>query len=297
MKRTHLLIVLLLVAILPTNCVSQSGPSPVRVGSKDFTEELLLGEMYAQLLEANGIPVDRHLNLAGTEAAHNALVSGQIDLYPEYSGTAYVFILGIQDTERDPERIAQRITDEYQARWNAIWLDRAPMNDTNAIACTPETTRQYGIKTLSDLAAQAPRVRMAGIPDFPQRPDGLAGLKQVYRGFEFKDLTLYDPPAKYTAITGGKADCVIAFSTEGQIAAYHLVLLQDDRGLWPTYQVAPVIRGEVLQRHPEVRDILQRLAPFITNDSVSALNWEVDGRHQNYSMVAGKFLRDKGLIR
>ena len=278
----------------PTSAPAQT--APVKIGSKDFTEELLLGEMYAQILEANGIPVERKLNLAGTQVAHEALTSGQIDLYPEYTGTGYQFILGIEDGEKDRQKVYDRTAAEYRSKWNLIWLDPAPMNDTNAIACTQDSASRHNLKTLSDLAQEAPEIRFAGIPDFPQRPDGLAGLKQTYGGFEFKSLMILDPGLKYKAIQEGQADCVIAFSTDGQIAALDLVLLQDDKGLWPPYQVAPVVRGEVLERSPAIRDALNRLAPLLTDDAISGLNWKVDGDKQEYTAVAKAFLQEKGLV-
>jgi osmoprotectant transport system substrate-binding protein len=270
---------------------------PVRIGSKDFTEELLLGEMYALLLENAGVPVERKLNLAGTEVAHQALTKGEIDLYPEYTGTGYLFILGIKDNDKDPAVVYQKTADEYKTRWNLVWLEPAPMNDTNAIACTQEAAQTYNLKTLSDLAQQAPNIRFAAIPDFEQRPDGLAGLKATYGGFQFKEMTVYDPGLKYKAVTDGKADCVIAFSTDGQISAYKLVLMQDDKGLWPPYQVAPVVRAEVLAAYPQIKDALNKLAPLITNETISNLNWKVDGDKQEYTEVAKEFLKEKGLIK
>jgi osmoprotectant transport system substrate-binding protein len=286
---------LVVLALGITSCARPTVPA-VRIGSKDFTEELLLGEMYALILEANGIPVERKLNLAGTQVAHEALTNGQIDIYPEYTGTGYQFILGIQDGEKDPGKVYARTAADYKSKWNLVWLDPAPMNDTNAIACTQDAVQKYNLKTLSDLSKAAPAIRFAGIPDFPQRPDGLAGLKQTYGGFEFKSLTILDPGLKYRAIQEGQADCVIAFSTDGQIAALNLALMQDDKGLWPPYQVAPVVRGEVLQRSPAIRDALNKLAPLITNDVISGLNWKVDGDKQEYTAVARAFLQEKGLI-
>jgi osmoprotectant transport system substrate-binding protein len=298
-QRSTLYSIVVLIVVLALGVTSCARPSaaPVRIGSKDFTEELLLGEMYALILEANGIPVERKLNLAGTQVAHEALTKGQIDIYPEYTGTGYQFILGIQDGEKDPKKVYDRTAADYKSKWNLVWLDPAPMNDTNAIACTQDAVQKYNLKTLTDLSKAAPDIRFAGIPDFPQRPDGLAGLKQTYGGFEFKSLTILDPGLKYKAIQEGQADCVIAFSTDGQIAALKLALMQDDKGLWPPYQVAPVVRNEVLQRAPAIRDALNKLAPLITNDVISGLNWKVDGDKQEYTAVARAFLQEKGLIK
>jgi len=290
-------------AMTPTTAASGSMPGSapqtgsVRIGSKDFTEELLLGEMYAQLLEANNIPVERKLNLAGTQVAHDTKISNQIDMYPEYTGTAYGFILGIKANEKDPAKVFQAVANGYTTKWNITWLDPAPMNDTNAIACTQAAVTKYNLKTLSDLSKAAPNINFAAIPDFPQRPDGLAGLKQLYGGFDFKSMTIYDPGLKYKAVTDGKADCAIAFSTDGQISAYKLVLMQDDKGLWPPYQVSPVVRTATLDKYPQLKDVLNKLAPMITNDVISGLNWKVDGDKQEYTQVAKDFLKSKGLVK
>ncbi len=297
--KTYRLIILSIVILLLAACVPATAPTstPVKIGSKDFTEELLLGEMYAQILEANGVPVERRLNLAGTQVAHEALVKGEIDLYPEYTGTGYLFILGINDNEKDPAKVYQKTADEYKSKWNLVWLDPAPMNNTNAIAVTRAAAEQYNLKTMSDFCAAAPNLRFAAIPDFEQRPDGLAGIKSVYGDCNLKSLTVFDPGLKYKAITDGQADAVIAFSTDGQIAGYDLVVMQDDKGLWPPYQVAPVVRGDVLDKNPKVREVLNQLAPLITSDTIAALNWKVDGEKQEYTQVATDFLKEKGLIK
>lgn len=273
-----------------------SGPA-VKIGSKNFTEELLLGEMYAQILENAGIKVERKLNLAGTKVAHEALTKGDIDLYPEYTGTGYETILDIQDKQKDPQKVYQTVADQYKQKFNLIWLDAAPMNDTNAIAVTPQAAQQYNLKTLSDLSKAAPNLRFAAVPDCLQRPDCLPGLQKLYGGFQFKDVKTYDPGLKYKAIQDGQADAVIAFSTDGQISAYKLVLMQDDKGLFPPYQVAPVVRADVLAKYPQMKDALNKLAPMITNDVISGLNWKVDGDKQDYAAVAKDFLKAKGLIK
>jgi osmoprotectant transport system substrate-binding protein len=273
-----------------------AGPE-VRIGSKDFTEELLLGEMYALMLEDADIPVKRRLNLAGTKVAHEALVHGEIDMYPEYTGTGYIYILGIKDGEKNRETVYRKVAEEYKKKLDLNWLDPAPMNNTNAIAVTREAADKYGLKTLSDLAAAAPNIRFSGIPDFEVRPDGLAGLKKLYGGFQFKELRVYDPGLKYKAVVDGQADAVIAFSTDGQIDGYGLVLMEDDKGLWPPYQVAPVVRSETLKAYPKIPEILDRLAPHLDNAALSSLNWQVDGKKREYTEVAREFLTGKGLIK
>ncbi len=270
---------------------------PIRVGSKDFTEELLLGEMYSLVLEANGIPVQRRLNLAGTQVAQDSLIKGEIDLYPEYTGTAYIFILDIKDGEKDPAKVYQKVADEYTKRWQLTWLERSPMNDTNAVACTADAAARYNLKSLSDLSKAASNIAFAGIPDFEQRPDGLAGLKQQYGGFEFKSLTVYDPGLKYKAVADKKADCVIAFSTDAKIRSLQLVLMQDDKGLWPPYNVAPVVRADALALQPGIREALNKLAPSLTTEAITELNYQVDEQKKEYAAVAREFLASKGLVK
>ena len=284
------------VTAVVTGCTARPS-NPVKIGSKNFTEELLVGEMYALLLEDRGIPVQRRLNLGDTLVNHTALTKGEIDLYPEYTGTGYQAVLGIEDGEKDPARVYQKAAEQYKAKWNLVWLDPAPMNDTNAIACSPQAAEEHGLKTLSDLSQAAPEIRFVGVADTEQRPDGLAGLRKLYGGFQFKSYNILDPGLKYKAITDGQADCAIAFSTDGQIASYKLALMVDDKGLWPPYQIAPVVRAETLQRYPYVRDALNKLAPLITTDAISDLNWRVDGDKQEYTAVARQFLQEKGLIK
>ncbi len=294
--RVVVLLVVVVLALSGCTATAPTGPK-VKIGSKDFTEELLLGEMYALILEENGIPVERRLNLAGTQVAQEALTKGEIDMYPEYTGTGYLFILGIKDKVESPKQVFERTAADYKSKWNLVWLDPAPMNNTNAIAVTQAAAAKYNLKTLSDLAAAAPNIRFAAIPDFEQRPDGLAGLKQLYGGFEFQSLTVFDPGLKYKAVQDGQADAVIAFSTDGQISAYNLVLMEDDKGLWPPYQVAPVVRNQTLEQYPKIKDALNKLAPFLTNEALSSMNWKVDGDKQEYTAVAKAFLQEKGLIK
>jgi osmoprotectant transport system substrate-binding protein len=284
-------------AATPAAAPAGGHTGPVKIGSKDFTEALLLGEMYALVLEANNIPVQRRLNLAGTQVAHESLLRGEIDLYPEYTGTGYIFILDIQDGEKDPTKVYQRVAAEYKQRWNLVWLEASPMNDTNAIACSRAAAQQHNLKTVSDLSREAPNIDFAAIPDFEQRPDGLRGLKDLYGGFLFKSMTVYDPGLKYRAVADGRAQCVIAFSTDAQIRAQDLVVLEDDKGLWPPYNVAPVIREATLNQYPAAREALNRLSPLITTEAITELNFQVDVEKREYADVARAFLRDKGLVR
>lgn len=272
-----------------------SAGGTVKIGSKNFTEQLILGEMYAQLLEANGVKVDRKLNLGGTLVAHNALKAGDIDLYPEYTGTGLLAILN-EKTMSDPDAVYQEVAKQYKQQFNLVWLDQAPMNNSQALAVKKQLSQQKNLTTISQMVAMASQLVLAAVPDFPDREDGLVGLKKVYGNFSFKDIKIFDPGIKYKAFLDGQADVVVAFGTDGQISGYDLVELKDDKGLWPPYHVAPVVRQDTLDKNPNLK-VLNKLAPLLTSDVMRDLNWKVDGPDKgDPAKVARDFLKSKGLV-
>ncbi len=268
----------------------------VVVSSKDFTEELLVGEMYALLLEKAGIPVERKLNLGATDIAQAALVKGDISLYPEYTGTGLQVVLK-KDVMSDANAVYDTVKKGYEDQFKLTWLDQSPMNDTQALATTKAVADKYGLKTLSDLSTKAPQLRLATIPEFQDRPDGIKGLQRVYGGFQFKSADTFAIGLKYKALLDGNADVAVAFSTDGAIAGDNLLILQDDKGLWPPYHIAPVVRDDVLAANPKIATILNGLAPKITDSVISALNWEVDGKKRDYQDVAKEFLTQQGMLK
>ncbi len=277
-------------------CSGQKGNDVIRVGSKDFTEEFILGEMYAKLLENAGFKVERKLNLGGTPVAQKALEDGQIDLYPEYTGTGLLTVLKLP-TMSDQKQVYDTVAKEYKSRYNLVWLDAAPMNDTQALAMTQEGAKKFGIRTISDMVAKANQLRMIGPPEFAEREDGLPGLKKVYGDFTLKQYIPVEIGLKYKGLVEGQADVAVAFSTDGEISAMNLVLLEDDKHLFPPYQVAPVVRQQLLDKYPEVRDVLNKLAPYLDNATMQRLNYEVDGNKREPADVAVEFLKQKGLIK
>ena len=266
----------------------------VAVGSKNFTEQLLLGEMYAQLIEAAGIATDRKLNLGGTQIAMEALRKGEIDLYPEYTGTALLTVLHLPPSG-DGAAIYRTVKSAYQSQFGLTWLSPAPMNDTQALATTRDVSRRYGITTLSELSVAAPQLRLGAIPEFTKRDDGLPGLQRAYGGFRFKDVRLFDIGLKYKALLSGNVDVVVAFGTDGQIAADDLVVFVDDKHFWPVYQVAPVVRDETLRAHPAIASRLNALSPLLTDATMRRLNFEVDGHHREPADVGKEFLQSAHL--
>ncbi len=277
-----------------------AGPPPanttIRVGSKDFTEQFLIGEMYALILENAGYKVERKLNLGGTPIAQTALESNEIDLYPEYTGTGLLTVLQLP-TQTDQKAVYDAVKQGYQEKYNLVWLDPAPMNNTQALAMTKEASDKFGITTISEMVAKASELRLIGPPEFQEREDGLPGLQKAYGNFQLKEYVSVDPGLKYKGLTEGQADVSVAFGTDGEIANFGLVILKDDKGLFPPYQVAPVVRQEILDANPEVATLLNALAPKLTDATMQRLNYEVSGNKRQFEDVAKEFLQQEGLIK
>jgi osmoprotectant transport system substrate-binding protein len=294
-----LLLLALLTSLLVIACnVGSTGSAggAIKVGSKDFTEQFILGEMYALVLENSGLKVERKLNLGGTPVAHAGLQSGQIDLYPEYTGTGLLTVLKLP-ANSNQKQVYKTVADAYKKKFNLVWLDPAPMNNTQALAMTQSDAKKYGIKTISDMVANASQLTMIGTPEFQVREDGLPGLKRVYGEFEFKKYIPADPGLRYKAVQDNQADVAEAFATDGEIGAFKLVLLEDDKHLFPPYQVAPVVRQEALDANPGIRDALNALAPKLTNATMQRLNYEVSGKQREPAEVAKEFLTQAGLLK
>ena len=266
-----------------------------KVGSKNFTESLLLGELYAQLLEKSGLHVRRRLDLGGTDIAMEALHRDEIDLYPEYTGTALVVVLKAP-LHGDAAQTFRYVKQRYAADYGLTWLDPAPMNNTEALATTEAIAARMGLRTLSDVAAKAPQLRLGAVPEFVKRPDGLPGLKRAYGGFDFKDVRLVDFGLKYKALLDGDVDIVVAFGTDGAIVADDLVVMRDDKHLFPPYQVAPVVRTDTLRARPSIATVLNRVAPLLTDRTMQTLNNQIDGpAKREPDDVAAEFIKQHGL--
>lgn len=290
--------VLTLMSVIACQGGNDSSPKAnvIRIGSKDFTEQFILGEMYASLLEDRGLPVSRKLNLGGTPVAQAGLLQGDIDLYPEYTGTALLTVLK-QPTQSDPQQVYKTVSRAYKQQYNLIWLNPAPMNNAQVLVMKAATAQTLGIKTISDFVRQAGQLRLVGPPEFTARPDGLPGLEKVYGAFQLKAFIATDPGLRYKALASGQAEVAVGFGTDGEIEGLDLVVLRDDRGLFPPYQVAPVVRQPVLETYPELKETLNNLAPYLTDSAMRRLNYQVSAQQQEPQQVAQGFLREAGLLR
>lgn len=303
MKRIRRLIILPLLALFTAGILiacatggnSGNSQTPVRVGSKDFTEQFIIGEMYALALEKAGLQVERKLNLGGTPVAQAALENNEIDVYPEYTGTGLLTVLKLP-ANSDQKAVFDTVSQNYKQKYNLVWLDPAPMNNTQALAMTAEGSQKFGVKTISEMAAKASELTMIGPPEFEVREDGLPGIKQKYGDFQLKEYKAVDPGLRYKGLVDGEADVTVAFGTDGEISAFKLVVLEDDKQLFPPYQVAPVVRQAALDSHPEMQKALNQLAPLLTNETMQRLNYEVSGKQREPAEVAKEFLQQEGLL-
>jgi osmoprotectant transport system substrate-binding protein len=265
------------------------------VGSKNFSEQALLGEIVAQHLEARTHrEVTRRFYLAGSYICQQALLAGRIDLYVEYTGTALTAILH-DSLQADPAAVYERVRSEYQRRFGLEVLASLGFNNTFAIVVRGEDARRLHLKTISDAAPFARQWRAGFGYEFMERPDGFAGLARTY-GLAFKETPrILDLGLLYRALLEKQVDFVAGNSTDGLLAARDLTMLEDDKHYFPPYEAVPVVRGDALGRFPEMRGALLELAGKINDEEMRRMNFEVDGEHRDIADVAREFLRAKGL--
>jgi osmoprotectant transport system substrate-binding protein len=262
----------------------------VAVGSKNFTESIVIAEIYAQALERAGMRVVRRLNLGSTQITMAAMARGEIDIYPEYTGTALINVLHHAPI-RDPAASYAYVREAFARDYHIAWLARSPMNDSQGLATTAAIAQRYQLRTLSDLAPIAPRLRLATIPEFISRPDGLPGLQRLYGGFEFASVRSYDISLKYEALLDGNADVATAFTTDGAITVNHLVVHEDDKHLWPIYNVAPLVRQSTLAAQAQIAPVLDAISPSITDAAARRMNAQVESHDRDPADVATEFLK------
>jgi len=263
------------------------------VGSKNFTESDLLGEIVAQQIERRtGLPVERRFHLGGTFVCHQAMMSGQIDLYVEYTGTAYTAILKHAPVA-DRDSVYRTLVREYAQRFGFLWGEPLGFDNTFAITVRHRDATRYGLTRISDLARVAPRWKAGFGYEFLERADGFRGLADTY-GLRFAaPPTAMDLGLTYRALADRKVDVIAGNSTDGQVEALDLVVLEDDRHYFPPYQAAPVLRELVAQRHPEVRAALAQLAGDINDAEMRRLNALADIEHRDIATIARDWLRTK----
>lgn len=284
----------LLLLCVFAGCGGETKPRLV-IGSKNFTEQIVLAEILAQHIESKlGIEVERRVNLGGTLICHEAVRAGSIDLYVEYSGTALTAVLDLQPS-KDPAEVFQRVRDAYGTRFGLEVTEPLGFDNTFAIVVRGEDARRLGLRTLSDAAAHTPKWRAGFGYEFVERPDGLRGLAEAY-GLKFAEAPrLMELGLLYRALEEKKVDIVAGSATDGVIAARGFVVLEDDKHYFPPYEAAPVVNRGALARHPRLREVLRGLAGRISAEEMRRLNYAVDGEHRDVKQVVREFLAKKNL--
>jgi len=267
----------------------------VVVGSKNFTEQIILAELLAQQIEAHtALRVDRRLNLGGTLICQQALLAGQMDLYVEYTGTSLAAVLG-EPIVSDPAEVYRRVRDGYRSRFGLIAGPLLGLNNTFAITVRGEDAERLRLRSISDLIPHAPRWRAGFGYEFMERPDGYRGLVNAY-GLAFgSQPRIMDLGLLYRALHEKQVDVVAGNSTDGLILALGMVVLEDDRHFFPPYQAVPIVRGAVLERHPELRGALDALSGKISDQQMRQMNYAVDGEQRDPAAVARDFRRAQDL--
>jgi osmoprotectant transport system substrate-binding protein len=281
-------------ALLLTGCMPKS--SALTVGSKNFTEQLVLGELLAQYIgRFIKVPVDRRFYLAGTYICHQALLAGRIDMYVEYTGTALVAILKEKPISHHAG-VFNIVKDLYSRRFGLEVLPSLGFDNTFAMVMRGSDARRLRLKTLSDAAAISGQLRLGVGYEFLERPDGYKGLAAKY-GFKFAEVPrVMDLGLLYRALQNNQVDIVAGSNTDGLIAALDLVVLEDDRHYFPPYDAVPIASRATLDRHPEVRMTLQKLSGRITAADMRRMNYAVDGEKKDAAAVVKDFLAGKSLL-
>ena len=298
---TKKIILIMLAVVLAIGFIGCGGNEVVEekkvvVASKPHSEQYILAEMIALLIETNtDIEVERALGIGGgTANIHPGMIAGQIDIYPEYTGTGWLFVLK-QENLNDPMELYKQVKAKYKEEYNIEWLGLYGFNNTYALAIDGKKAKEMGIETYTDLAANSEELILGAEYDFYEREDGFPGLVNEY-GFKFKKEEEIDIGLKYEAIGSGKVDLINAFSTDGTLAMYDLKVLEDDKNFFPAYHAATLVRGETLEKYPELAEVLKVLENQISDAEMTQLNYEVEIENKDPQVVAREFLEGKNLL-
>lgn len=276
--------------------------APIVISSKPFTENILVAEIYAQILEDAGLTVERKFKLGQVDILNVAIQSNTISLYPDYTGTLYLSVLRLpREQPYNPRAIYDKVATAYDTQYKLAVLEPAPMNNTFSLAVSKETADKYKLRTMSDLAPKANLFRFittSGWVGSRSETDGLKAFQNIYGGYSFKELIQVADNERYKKLQAGEGEVVLAYSTDGEIAGLNLVLLDDDKGFFMPYQMVPVVRQDVLANYPNVKTLLNTVSARLTSGKITAMNWKIDGPEKaDYTLVAKNFLKTENLIK
>ncbi len=306
MQRSSRAIISLLAAVLclcwlfaPT--VSPAAEKSLIVGSKQFTEQRILGQIVILLLEKNGFEAKDQTGLGGTAVVREALVNKQIDICVEYTGTGLINFLKYKEPITDPQKCFETVKKEDLEKNGIVWLPYIPFNNTYCLMMQQEKADKLKIKSLSDLAnyvkAHPDEVKFGLNAEFYARPDGYRPLQVAY-DFKFPEdkIVKMDPGLLYTALKDGQLDVAMGFATDGRIEGFKLVVLKDDKNFFPVYNASPVVRKETAEKYPELAKVFSGLTKKLDSKTMTNLNYQVDIEHKNPKDVAKAWLQSAGLL-
>ena len=292
-KRIGIVLISVLLIIALCACSSGDDEKVITIGSKDFTDNIVLAHLMADIIEAEtDIRVERKVNLGGSNIAWEALKSDEIQLYPEYTGTIVANFYQ-QETGNSDETLEN--ARNLVAEDGLVLAEPLGPNNTFTLALTKEIVEKYDLKTFSDLAGVASELTLGCEFEFKDRDDGYPGLQEVY-GMNFKDVSGMNHGIKYAAIDEGSVDVIDAYATDGQLVVFDLIILEDDKEFFPPYDAVPLVRQDTIDKYPEIRDALNLLGGILDDQTMQTLNAKVDSEGLKAETVAHDFLISKGLI-
>ncbi|MEI2465760.1 ABC transporter permease/substrate-binding protein [Niallia taxi] len=282
--------------IITVSALNQPKDADITIGGKMGPEPEILMNMYKLLIEQeSSLTVDIKPNLGGTTFVYNALTSGNIDIYPEFTGTVIVDLLKDQPKSTDSQEVYNQAKEGALTKLNLVLLKPMKYNNTYALAVPAALAKQYNLKTISDLKAIEGSMKAGFTPEFPERQDGYVGIQNLY-GIQFSKVNIMQPELRYAAVKRGDINIVDAYSTDSEIQRNNLTVLEDDKNLFPPYQGAPILKKETLEKYPKLEDILNKLADQITDDEMREMNYEVAVEKKKARDVAKTFLEEKNLL-
>ncbi|WDV46552.1 glycine betaine ABC transporter substrate-binding protein [Clostridiaceae bacterium M8S5] len=293
-KRLCILLIIISLVFLVVSC--KSDEKKITVASKPMTEQFIIGHMITQLIErGTDIKVEQKFGIGGgTSNIHPAMVNGEIDIYPEYTGTGWLFVLK-EDLIDDTIVIYESVKAKYKKKYDIQWLGLYGFNNEFGLAVKRELAEEYNLKNYSDLAKISDQLIFAAEYDFYERDDGYPNLAKEY-DFKFKDKKDVDLGLKYQAIAEGKVDVINVFSTDGRLKENNLVVLEDDKKYFPPYSIATLVRSQTLKKYPQIEKVLKPLEGRINNEEIIHMNYLVEIEKKDPKDVAIEFLKSKGLI-
>jgi osmoprotectant transport system substrate-binding protein len=293
-QRPSFALLLSFTMLFAAGCRARPGETIV-VGSKNFTEQIVLAELFAQQIEAHSkLHVERRVNLGGTLLCHQALVAGKIDLYPEYTGTALTAVLN-EPPQNNASAVLHRVQEQYRGRFGVEVMPPLGFNNTFAMVVRGDDAANLHLRAISDIAAYAPKWHVGFGYEFMERPDGYRGWMAAYDLHFSGEPRILDLGLLYRALADRQVDLVAGSSTDGLIAALGMVALEDDRHYFPPYEAVPLMRRAVLDKHPEAGTALSRLAGKISEEEMRRMNYAVDGEHRDPAEVVQAFRKAEGL--